>query len=401
MKGQPALVTPSVIKWAREKSFYSIDTASKKIGIDASELKKWEKGAGCPTLAKARKMAEVYRRPLASFYLTEPPKDFSLLKDFRTVAGRSPQYSTALVFLMRQIQESQAWLSQYLKEQGCEPLSFVGTGSVEFSEKIMSKKIIKTIWKDEKKYLEQLSGIRDSTHLLNKWIFQCEEKGIFISRTSNLNSHNVIPIKEARGFVIADKYAPFIFINSKDSDNAQLFTLLHELVHLWINISGIPEHFSNIHKKKQLSIEFFCNQTAAEILMPEEKINTLPKMKISSQREVKNFIQNNHKCFKVSKLAFLIRLKYFKMVPDKIFKLLQQEFEKEYREYEQKRKNQMSKSGGHPPPNLLKLSANGKNFTKIVFYSYKEGLLSGRDASNLLDMKLGRMNKIMKIAEGR
>ena len=401
MKRQTALVTPSVIKWAREKALYSVETAAKKIRANASDLKKWEKGTGHPSLAKARKMSEVYRRPLASFYLPEPPKDFSLLKDFRTVAGRSPQYSTALVFLMRQIQERQAWLSQYLKEQDFEPLPFVGTGSVEFSEKIMSKNIIKTIWKSEKEYLTELSNTRDSTQLLNKWILQCEEKGIFISRTSNLNSHNVIPVKEARGFVIADKYAPFIFINSKDSSNAQLFTLLHELVHLWLDVSGIPEHFSNIHKKRKSNTEFFCNQTAAEILMPEEKIKTLPKLKISSQNEVKNFIQKHHRQFKVSKPAFLIRLKYFTMIPDKIFTPLQQEFEKEYREYKKREEMQMKKSKGRPPPNFLKLYANGVSFTKIVFYSYKEGSLSGRDASNLLDMKIGRMNKIMKIAEGR
>ena len=399
MKRQTALITPSVIKWAREKALYSIDTAAKKIKVNPSELKKWEKDEKLPSLAQARKMSEVYRRPLASFYLSEPPKDFSLLKDFRTVAGKPPKYSTALVFLMRQIQERQAWLSQYLKEQDYEPLSFVGTGNANSSEKVMSKNIIKTIWKNEKEYLKELSNTNDSSHLLNKWILQCEQKGIFISRASNLNSRNVIPVEEVRGFVISDKYAPFIFINSKDSNTAKLFTLLHELAHLWLDISGIPEHFSNINKKKQSSVEFLCNQTAAEILMPEEKFKTLPKMKTSSQRELKELIQKYHEQFKVSKLAFLIRLKHFKIISSKNFELFQKEFIKEYKKYEQKRKIQMSKSKGGPSSNLLKLYANGKSFTKIVFYSYKEGMLSGREASSLLDVKIGRMNEIMKIAE--
>ena len=213
MKKQEALVTPSVIKWAREKACYSIPVAAKKIKVDVDELRKWENGVKRPSLAKARKMSEVYRRPLASFYLPEPPKDFSLLKDFRTLDGVSPQYSTPLVFLMRQMQERQAWLSQYLKEQDYEQLSFIGAGNLQSSEQVMSKNIIKTIWGSEKQYSQMLFEIRDSEDLLDKWIFQCESKGIFISRTSNLNAHNVIPVKEARGFVISDKYAPFIFIN--------------------------------------------------------------------------------------------------------------------------------------------------------------------------------------------
>ena len=401
MKRQKALVTPSVIKWAREKAFYSIDIAAKKIGVDANELKKWENGEKQPSLAKARKMSEVYRRPLASFYLSEPPQDFSLLKDFRTVAGKSPQYSTSLIFLMRQMQERQAWLSQYLKEQGYEQLSFIGSGSMQSSEQIMSKNIIKIIWDSTEQYSQVLLDTKNSESLLDKWILQCESKGIFISRTSNLNSHNIIPVEEARGFVISDKYAPFIFINSKDSKNAQLFTLLHELAHLWLGVSGIPDHFSNSYQAGRSNIEFFCNQTAAEILMPKEKINIFSKLKKSTQEELNKFIKENYGNFKVSRLAFLVRLKNFKMVSSKVFQSLWKEYIREHKEYEYKKQMKMKESTGGPSPNVLKIYANGESFTRIVFYSYKEGVLSGREASNLLDMKIDRMDKVMKIMETR
>ena len=401
MKRQKALVTPSVIKWAREKASYSIDIAAKKIKVDANELKKWENGEKQPSLAKARKMSEVYRRPLASFYLPEPPKDFSLLRDFRTVAGKSLTYSTPLVFLMRQMQERQAWLSQYLKEQGYEQLSFIGSGSVQSSEQIMSKNIIKIIWDSTEQYSQVLLDTRNSESLLDKWILQCESKGIFISRASNLNSHNIIPIEEARGFVISDKYAPFIFINSKDSKNAQLFTLLHELAHLWLDVSGIPDHFSNSYQTGKSDIEFFCNQTAAEILMPKEKINIFSEVKKFTQEELKKFIKENYGNFKVSRLAFLVRLKNFKMVSSKVFQSLWKEYIKEHKEYEYKKQMKMKASPGGPPPNVLKIYANGESFTRVVFYSYKEGVLSGREASNLLDMKLDRMDKVMKIMETR
>ena len=205
MRNQPALITPSVIKWAREKSHYSLEIAAKKIGVNPEKLKEWESGKILPTMTQARTMSQVYRRPLAAFYLPHPPKDFPLLKDFRTVEGKLPQYSPPLVFLMRQIQERQVWLREYLKEQGHEQLKFIGSDSSQSSPKELSKNIIKTLWGSEKEYSQTVSR---SESILNSWLVRCEEKGIFISRTSNLNSHNVIPVKEARGlsFKILQKF---------------------------------------------------------------------------------------------------------------------------------------------------------------------------------------------------
>ena len=152
MRRQPALITSSVIKWAREKSYYTLEIAAKKIGVNSEKLKEWEIGKSLPTMTQAQKMSQVYRRPLAAFYLPHPPKDFPLLKDFRTVEGKPPQYSPPLVFFMRQIQERQIWLKEHLKDQGHEQLKFIGSGSLQSSPKELSESIIKTIWGSEKKY---------------------------------------------------------------------------------------------------------------------------------------------------------------------------------------------------------------------------------------------------------
>ena len=398
-KKQTALITSSVIKWAREKSHYSLEIAAKKIGVTPEKLKEWESGKSLPTMRQARTMSQVYRRPLAAFYLPHPPKDFPLLKDFRTIEGKPPQYSPPLVFLMRQIQERQVWLREYLKEQGHEQLKFIGSGRSQSSPKKLSKNIIKTIWGSEKEYSQITSKNESIPSLLNNWLIQCEEKGIFISRTSNLNSHNVIPVKEVRGFVISDKYAPFIFINSGDSKSAQLFTLLHELAHLWLDISGVPDHFSVSYKSEKSSTEFFCNQTAAEILMPEEKIKVFPKM--TNTVQVKEFIEEYHKKFPVSRLSLLVRLKSFSMLSNASFKTLKDQYGKEYEKYRVERRKKLKEAEGGPDANLLKIYANGESFTKIVTFSYKEGLISGREASSLLDMKLNRMEKILPMLVSR
>ena len=392
-----ALITPSVIKWAREKSHYSLETAAKKIGVNLEKLKEWESGKSLPTMTQARKMSQTYRRPLAAFYLPHPPKDFPLLKDFRTVEGRSPSYSSSLVFLMRQFQERQAWLREHLKDQGHEELNFIGSGNLRSSPKTLSKNIIKILWGSQKEYFQVVSKNKKVQTLLKSWLDRCEGKGIFISRTSNLNSKNVIPVAEARGFVISDKYAPFIFINSGDSKTAQLFTLLHELAHLWLDISGVPDHFPVSYKTKKSSIEFLCNQTAAEILMPEEKIRVFPKLK--NTEEINNFIKEQSKNFPVSRLSLLVRLKTFSLLSASAFKKLKDQYKEEYEKYKAEQKKKLKEAPGGPNANLLKISANGESFTKIVAYSYKEGLISGREASNLLDMKLNRMEKIIPMLD--
>ncbi|MBC6416065.1 MAG: ImmA/IrrE family metallo-endopeptidase [Bdellovibrionales bacterium] len=392
MKTQSALITADVIKWARKKAHYDLKTAAKKIGVTPKKLEEWENGKNFPTMTQARKMSQVYRRPLASFYLPHPPKGFPLLKDFRTVEGKAPKYSTALIFLMRQIQERQIWLKDYLKEQeGQKPLKFIGSAQRNSSPKTLSKNIIKTLWGSEKEYSQKVPKKIET--LLKNCINQCEEKGIFISRTSHLNPHNVISVKEARGFVISDEYAPFIFINSSDSKPAQLFTLFHELAHLWLDVSGVPDHFSIGWKSNRSSTEFLCNQTAAEILMPEESIKNFSKME--ELEEVKNFVEEKHKKFPVSHLAFLVRLKSFSLLSDTVFKQLRNEYIKNSEEYKKKQKRKMKEAKGGPNANKLKIYSNGESFTKIVAFSYKEGLISGREASTLLDMKLNRMEKII------
>lgn len=77
-----ALITPSVIKWARERSHYSLKDAAQKIGIIPEKLREWESGKSLPSMTQARKMSITYRRPLATFYLPHPPKGFRTMRDF-------------------------------------------------------------------------------------------------------------------------------------------------------------------------------------------------------------------------------------------------------------------------------------------------------------------------------
>lgn len=230
MASIPAYVTPEVIKWARESANLSVDEAAQKINrVSVDKLVKWEKGEAYPTLRQAEKMSKVYRRALAIFYLPEPPRDFQPIEDFRRNSDK--KFGTALIFMIREVQEKQTWLSEFLKDEGEDPLPFIGKFSINDDPKKVANHILTT--------LSSFGMIRPQKNHLREWIDLIEKAGIFISRGSSIHSHLLIDLKDARGFAISDPYAPFVFLNTRDSETAQLFSLFHELAHLWISRSGV------------------------------------------------------------------------------------------------------------------------------------------------------------------
>lgn len=131
MARQEALVTPSVIKWARDKAGYDVGTAAQKIGRPSPEIEAWEDGSLRPTLPQARKAAEVYRRSLAVFYLPKPPRDFGTLRDFRHLPGDQPrEYSPELALLVRRVWGRQEWLRHFLIAEGAGQLRLAGSAGI-------------------------------------------------------------------------------------------------------------------------------------------------------------------------------------------------------------------------------------------------------------------------------
>src|SRR5690606_5891047 len=94
-RGTPALIKPALLVWARESAGYSREAAAAKSGYDAGDLLKWEIGGDRPSIPQLRKLAEVYRRPLAVFFLPKPPTTFDAQREFRRLSGVTPQNETA------------------------------------------------------------------------------------------------------------------------------------------------------------------------------------------------------------------------------------------------------------------------------------------------------------------
>lgn len=200
-----AYITFAVLKWARESARISLETAAGKAGVSIQKIKEWEGGTSQPTIRQAEILAHLYKRPFALLFLPEPPMDFLPLQDFRRKNAKA--LGTASLFIIREMQQKHAWIREIYEENNEQPIPYVGRYSMQDNPIEVAGNILTEL------------GIVPGNYPGNpirEWIEKCEAKGIFISRTSFIHSRLKLDSDELQGFAIADKYAPFIFVNSDD-----------------------------------------------------------------------------------------------------------------------------------------------------------------------------------------
>lgn len=306
------------------------------------------------------------------------------LQDFRK-AGSS-ELGTASLFMIREIQEKQAWLSEFNEENEIEPLPFIGKFSLNDSPQKVADDILRTLEIDPYNY---------KTLPLKVWLRNTEAKGIYVSRSSFINSHLVINVEELQGFAIADIYAPFVFLNTGDWEAPILFTLVHELAHLWINKPGISnntlldtENISSYHP-----VELFCNEVAAIALIPAAGISQIEFSKIQYPE-----IYRQSRKWGVSSFAFLVRAYNLRLLTIDQFHSLKDEAEHNFQQYlkQKELKKAKGKELGSSGPNyfVTQLSKNGRMFTRTVLEAYKEGQVSSSVASQLLHVKVNKFSSL-------
>ena len=202
---------------------------------------------------------------------------------------------------------------------------------------------------------------------------------------------------EIQGFAIADDFAPFIFINSDDWNAPQLFTLVHELSHLWIAETGVSNDVEPSIKNvgDYNPIELFCNEVAANALMPKEFIDSLDSKAFDNAKEV----FKNAKMIGVSSFALLVRALNLNIISLSAYKQLKQLADIEYNEFlkreeAKKIKQKEKEKRGGPNYFLLQLNRNSRLFTQTVLDAFRGGVIEPSMASNLLNVQVNKFPKL-------
>ncbi len=385
-----AYITPKVLKWARTTAKISLEDAAKKLKISEERLAAWEDpdSKDRPTIRQAEILARAYRRPFALLFLPDIPRDFQPLQDFRRTGSK--ELTTSAEFIIREVRQKQAWISEFNQENGEAPLSFVGRFTVNDDPATVGRDMLKVLGIDPAAY-------DAASTPLQQWVKKAEAAGIFISRTSFIHSRMRLDHDEFQGFAISDPFAPFVFINTDDWKGAQLFTLAHELAHIWIGATGIstdtstvPEILPQLHP-----VERFCNAVAAHALMPGHVMDQLDPAVFTHSASIMQVAKR----YGVSSLALLIQARDRKMVKDAVFRTMRRTLEREFNEYRRalaEKETARKKSSGGPDPNLLRLNRNGRLFTQVVLDAYRGGHIQPTEASSLLEAPVNRFPKFEK-----
>ncbi len=388
-----AFITPHVLSWARERAQFSTDDAAKKVKVRPEQFLAWEEGKKRPTFRQAQILAKVFHVPFGYFFLPTPPKQEPDIPDLRTVGSRTmPGFSPDFLDLHNDILRKQDWFREYRIQDGILSLPFIGRYSIADDYREVAEDIRQVLSVDDAR-----SSAKNWEQFITCLIEQAEDAGILVMRNSIVgnNTHRPLSVDEFRGFALSDPVAPLIFINSRDAKSAQIFTLAHELVHLWIGQSGVSNPLLNKEKKGKggKKVETFCNKTAAEVLVPEAQFLADWNNEIPAQENIALLAQQ----YRVSQLV-IARRGYDLNV------LVYDEFQDFYRQavqYDKKKKNKLSESTGGPKPDTMRKFRNGKLFSQAVAAAALEGRLLLRDAGSLLGIKPASLKQYANFLTGK
>lgn len=290
-------VSPDLLRWACDRAGPGLEGYTERF----PKLEAWVDGTTQPTLKQLESFAKATYTPIGFLFLDRPPELAVPIPDLRTVGNaRLGRPSPDLLETLYLCQQRQEWYHGFARSVGEERLAFVGSARLQDDVVTVATRIRSTLDFD----LEERRRILTWTDALRRFIEQADVIGVLVMVNGIVgnNTHRKLDPDEFRGFALSDDLAPLVFVNGADTKAAQMFTLAHELAHLWLGESAL----SDVGPLNQPShrIEVWCNQVAAEVLMPLEALRH-EQLSGTPPRTMASRLARN---FKVSTLVVLRRM---------------------------------------------------------------------------------------------
>ena len=257
-------VPPEMLRWACERAGHDVAHVAARI----PQLPSWVRRERHPTLKQLEKLAKATHTPLGYLFLPEPPEERLPVPDYRTVSGAGrDKPSPDLLDTLYTMQRRQEWLRESLVEHDAEPIAFVGSARLADEPDAVGREMRRALGLDE----GWAAGIRTWQDAVGELRRAIEQLGVMavINGVVGNNTHRRLSVEEFRGFALTDPYAPLIFVNGADAKSAQMFTLAHELAHIWLGTEGLSGF--EFLLPSGTGVEHWCNQAAAEFLAPQRE----------------------------------------------------------------------------------------------------------------------------------
>ncbi len=365
-----APVNPELLRWARERA----GVAQEHLAGKFRKLPEWEGGQSQPTPKQAEAFARAVHVPFGYLFLSEPPEERLPIADFRTVADEARvKASPDLIDTLYAMRRRQAWLREHLVENEAEPLTFAASARLIDDPDAVGREMRRTIGLDD----GWAAGVRTWQDAVNELRRMIEQLGVMavINGVVGNNTHRRLSVGEFRGFALTDHYAPLIFVNGSDAKSAQMFTLAHELAHIWLGEEGLSGFESLLPGGG--NVEDWCNRAAAEFLVPSCELR---ERWIQDERGQHRF-EALGRSFKVSPVVAARRAMDLKLVERSAFF----EFYEHY--INRERRGGTTKSRGNFYDNQN--ARVGQLFATHVMRAAMGGQIGFREAYELTDLRGG------------
>jgi Zn-dependent peptidase ImmA (M78 family) len=333
----------------------------------------WLSDEAQPTLRQLEDFARRTHTAIGYFFLPQPPDLELPIPDFRTLRDEViAEPSSNLLDTLYLCQQRQDWYRDHARLHGLRVLDFVASATLREAPEAVAQRMREKLGLS----VEARQRLAAWADALRQLIAKAEDAGVMVMASSVVgsNSHRKLDVDEFRGFILADDLAPLVFLNGSDSKSAQMFTLAHELAHLWLGASGVSD--TETGRVPEQSIERWCNKVAAELLVPMQALRAT----YESANPVAQEIMRLAREFKVSTLVALRRLFDAGFINEATLW-------QHYRE-EQERLRSLERSGASGGDFYNSLGARtSKRFARAIVSSTLEGLTPFTEAFRMLGVR--------------
>lgn len=291
-------VEPATLRWAQERSGKDVETLVRRF----PKYREWEAGTIKPTYRQLELFARATYTPFGTLFSGGPLKDELDIADFRTVGGKQPRKpSPHLLDTVYLCQRRQNWYHEYALEAEHDPVEFVGSASLNDDPAKVARGMSSILAFG----VEERSDIADWARAIRRFAERADAKGVLvmISGVVGNNTSRPLDVAEFRGFALSDDLAPLVFVNGADAKAAQMFTLAHELAHIWLGNTGLSN--TSLTSTAGHRTERWCNQVAAEMLVPADALRS----HYHEGEPLKTSLRRLSTYYKVSSLVVLRRLR--------------------------------------------------------------------------------------------
>ncbi|MCI6086330.1 MAG: ImmA/IrrE family metallo-endopeptidase [Selenomonas sp.] len=386
-------IQPEILRWVKRVILEQCPVTRKaqdQIGL----LDAWMKKEQVPTLAKVEQLSKDTRIPFGYFFLQHPPEKETTIADYRTLKSKGvAEPSRELIDVVNHMLLVQDWMAEHRQENGFAPLPFVGSAS----ENMHISEIAPSIRMELDLSLEWYRDARSSREAAFRFLREKAMHANILVMQSGVvgpGSNRPLDVKEFRAFTLVHPFAPLVFINACDSAGGKLFSLAHELAHIWLGEDSLLNTGSE-HIFVD-PVETRCNAVAAEILLP---MSIFPSKWEAAFADAGGDVNQTSEIlstyFRCGKIPVLRRALDTKFISRMTYQVMVQAILAQYREQKKKEKK---KVGGEYY--TMKLSRWDTHFLQALDASTKSGRTSYVDAYRLTGMNGKTFSKLMDKVRG-